>query len=78
MVAALQHGGGITDGQVAEALAVSRRTICRWLSRDRGEQSPKNRAASGRKNSVRHVAKSIIVKFILKREQLTKKNWIGG
>ena len=65
--------GGMTHGQVAEALGVSRRTICRWLSRDRGGQTLENKPGRGRKSSVNRVVKIVIAKSVLKRGQSTRK-----
>ena len=64
--------GGMTHGQVAEALRVSRHTICRWLSRDRDGQSLENQTGRGRKRSVSRVAKIIIAKLVRKRGQSTR------
>lgn len=65
--------GGMTHGQVAEALGVSRRTICRWLSRDRGGQTLENKTGRGRKSSVSRVAKIVMAKSVLRRGQSTRK-----
>ena len=64
---------GMTHSQVAEALGVSRRTICRWLSRDRGRQTLENKPGRGRKSSVSRVAKIVIAKSMVKRGQSTRK-----
>ena len=65
--------GGMTHGQVAEALGVSRRTICRWLSRDRSGQTLESKPGRGRKSSISRVAKIVIAKSVLKRGQSTRK-----
>lgn len=64
--------GGRAHGRVAEALNISR-TICRWLSPDWAAMSPKNRTGRGRKSSVGQLANIIMVKSVMKREQLTNR-----
>ena len=65
--------GDMTAGQVAEALGVSRRTICRWLSLDRTGQTLENKTGRGRKSSISRVAKIVTAKSALKRRQSTRK-----
>ena len=65
--------GGMTHGQVAEALGVSRRTICRWLSRDKSGQTLESKPSRGRKSYISRVAKIVIAKSVLKRGQSTRK-----
>ena len=60
-------------GQAAEALGVSRRTVCRWLSLRRGEQKLENKTGRGRQSSFTRVAKVVMTKSVLKRGQSTRK-----
>ena len=55
--------GCVIQGQAAEALAMSRRTICRWLSLKPDGQSINNGADRSRKNSASQAAKIIMVRL---------------
>ena len=65
--------GCVIQGQAAEALAMSRRTICRWLSLKPDGQSINNGADRSRKNSASQAAKIVMLKSVLKRKKLTDK-----
>ena len=60
-------------GQAAEALGVSRRTICHWLFLRRGERTLENKTSRRRKSSISLVAKIVMTKSVLKRGQSTRK-----